>query len=283
MGTPLARPLGSAVLLVLLLFLATKRADADGATMLATDANHVAIQGYDAVGYFTEGKATKGSPEYEYEWDDARWRFTSAAHRDLFAADPDRYMPQYGGYCAGAMESGSVTPADPRNWVIVDGKLYMFRGKVIEQSADDISRADKHWSEVEQRWAARQLAEQQQANLEREVGIGGYDAVAYFTVGRAIKGQSDIEFSFAGRHWYFATAADRDLFAASPDHYRPQYAGRSTMALSWGKDVPGNPEIWTIIDGKLYFNHSALAAKQMMLDAAGTVSKADATWRTMQQ
>jgi YHS domain-containing protein len=262
---------------------ATVPADADGAKLLATDANHIAIQGYDPVGYFTDGRAIKGSEEYEYSWDDARWRFTSAAHRDLFAADPDRYMPQYGGYCAGAMESGVLTPADPRNWVIVDGKLYMFRSKAPkEETANDISKADAHWSEAEKHWAARQLAEQQQAVQERTVGIGGYDAVAYFTEGRAVKGRSDFEFVLEGRIWYFASADDRDLFAADPDRYRPQYGGSSTMALSWGQDVPGNPEIWNIISGKLYFNHSALAAERMMLDSASAVSKADATWRTMQ-
>jgi hypothetical protein len=58
----------------------------------------VAIKGYDPVAYFTEGRAVKGKKEFEYQWEDARWRFASAAHHDLFAADPERYAPKYGGF-----------------------------------------------------------------------------------------------------------------------------------------------------------------------------------------
>ncbi len=58
----------------------------------------VAIKGYDTVAYFTEGRALKGKKEFEFKYEDARWRFSNAANRDLFAADPERYIPQYGGY-----------------------------------------------------------------------------------------------------------------------------------------------------------------------------------------
>ncbi len=58
----------------------------------------VAIKGYDTVAYHTEGRAVKGHSKYSHEWNDAKWHFTSAANRDLFAADPERYAPQYGGY-----------------------------------------------------------------------------------------------------------------------------------------------------------------------------------------
>ena len=58
----------------------------------------VAIKGYDAVAYFTENRAVKGRSEFSHKWNDARWYFASAANRDLFAADPERFAPQYGGY-----------------------------------------------------------------------------------------------------------------------------------------------------------------------------------------
>jgi hypothetical protein len=75
--------------------------------LLATDANHVAIQGYDTVAYFTDHKAIKGSSAYELVWDDAKWQFASAPHRDMFTSNPDHYMPQFGGFCAGAMWGAS--------------------------------------------------------------------------------------------------------------------------------------------------------------------------------
>ena len=63
-----------------------------------TDSFGVAIKGYDPVAYFTEGHPVPGSEAFEYRWQDARWRFASAAHQQLFAANPERYSPQYGGY-----------------------------------------------------------------------------------------------------------------------------------------------------------------------------------------
>lgn len=58
----------------------------------------IAIHGYDTVAYHTENRAVKGKKEFSYEWNDAEWHFASAENRDLFAADPDRYAPQYGGF-----------------------------------------------------------------------------------------------------------------------------------------------------------------------------------------
>ena len=58
----------------------------------------IAIHGYDTVAYHTENRAVKGKKEFSHEWNDAEWHFASAENRDLFAADPDRYAPQYGGF-----------------------------------------------------------------------------------------------------------------------------------------------------------------------------------------
>jgi hypothetical protein len=76
--------------------------------------------------YFTDGKPTPGQPEFQYEWDEHVWRFATAEHRNLFKADPVRYAPQFGNYCAMALSKGEVVVADPENWLINDGKLYVF-------------------------------------------------------------------------------------------------------------------------------------------------------------
>jgi hypothetical protein len=89
------------------------------------DSDNVAIHGYDTVAYFTEGKAVKGSAEFEHVWEDAKWHFASAANRDLFAANPHRYAPQYGGYCALGIAAGEFAQVDPEAWAIIDGKLYL--------------------------------------------------------------------------------------------------------------------------------------------------------------
>jgi hypothetical protein len=85
----------------------------------------LAIKGYDPVAYFTVGKPTPGSPEHEVVWRDARWRFSSAQHRELFAKNPEMYAPQYGGYCAMGVALGMKAEVDPQVWRIVDGRLFL--------------------------------------------------------------------------------------------------------------------------------------------------------------
>ncbi len=87
--------------------------------------DRIAIHGYDTVAYFTEGKPTKGKEEFEHTWEDAKWHFASATNRDLFKANPDRYAPQYGGYCALGLAAGEYADTDPNAFTIVDGKLYL--------------------------------------------------------------------------------------------------------------------------------------------------------------
>jgi YHS domain-containing protein len=86
----------------------------------------LAIKGYDPVAYFTIGRPVRGRPEFEYEWDELNYYFSSAEHRDLFKADPVRYAPQFGNYCAMALAKGELDEANPENWLISDGKLYIF-------------------------------------------------------------------------------------------------------------------------------------------------------------
>ncbi len=89
------------------------------------DNANVAIHGYDTVAYFTDGKPAKGSSEFEHEWEDARWLFSSATNLELFKANPERYAPQFGGYCAGGLAVGEYADVDPELFTIADGKLYL--------------------------------------------------------------------------------------------------------------------------------------------------------------
>jgi hypothetical protein len=150
MHTVIARWVGSLALAFTLQ--ATLPAAADG-TQTTTLPEHIAIQGYDVVSYFTDGKPVKGSTEISLPFDESKWLFSNASHKEMFAADPDRYMPQYGGMCAGGMALGVSVPANPDNWVIVDGKLYMVSGGADDladwkaHAAENIKAADKIWTE----------------------------------------------------------------------------------------------------------------------------------------
>jgi enamine deaminase RidA (YjgF/YER057c/UK114 family) len=116
----------------------------------------LSISGYDPVAYFTDGKPVQGKSEVEYLWHKLRWRFASPAHRDLFAKEPDRYTPQYDGYCAmgvSAGEEGHKDTVDPEAWAIVDGKLYLTHMPQAmddwrQKPADYIKQADANWAAV---------------------------------------------------------------------------------------------------------------------------------------
>jgi hypothetical protein len=86
----------------------------------------LAIKGYDPVAYFTDRKPVQGLPEFEYVWNEHRYHFASAAHRDAFKADPVHYAPQFGNFCAMALSKGQIVVADPENWLVSDDKLYVF-------------------------------------------------------------------------------------------------------------------------------------------------------------
>lgn len=110
----------------------------------------LALSGFDAVAYFTESRAVKGDPRFEHEWHGVRWQFVSAAHRDAFAGSPEKYAPQYGGYCAYAVSRNHTAPTDPQAWKVVDGKLYLNFDKNVrslweKELPDAIARADRNW------------------------------------------------------------------------------------------------------------------------------------------
>ena len=113
----------------------------------------VAIDGTDAVAYFSEGKAVAGSAAHTFAWKGATWRFKNAANRDAFAAAPDRYAPQFGGYCAWAVSQGYTADVDPEAWTIHQGQLYLnyskgVRAKWSQDIPGNIAKGRRNWPKV---------------------------------------------------------------------------------------------------------------------------------------
>jgi len=114
-------------------------------------APRVAIKGYDPVAYFTVGEPVRGHASLAYDWDDSRYYFSSARHRDLFDADPDRYAPRFSGLCTTAILEGDRYEADPTYWSIKDGKLYLFgtqEGKESFEKHPEPERAEQAWQRL---------------------------------------------------------------------------------------------------------------------------------------
>jgi YHS domain-containing protein len=110
----------------------------------------VAIGGYDPVAYFTDGRAIKGRPGFSARHDGATYWFASAAHRDQFVAAPQRYLPQYGGYCAYGVAQGGKFDVDPTAFAVVDGKLYLNLDHDVQtlwrkDVPGFIQKADQQW------------------------------------------------------------------------------------------------------------------------------------------
>ncbi len=111
---------------------------------------NLAVKGGDPVAYFLQGEPLQGRRQYTHEWQVATWRFVSAENRDRFAANPEDYAPQYGGYCAWAVAQGYTAPIDPTAWNIVEGKLYLNYDKNVQTKWEKdiprfIEQADKNW------------------------------------------------------------------------------------------------------------------------------------------
>jgi YHS domain-containing protein len=110
----------------------------------------LALEGYDVVSYFESSEAHQGSADYVHRYRGADWQFASAAHRALFAANPERFAPQYGNYCAFAVSRGGTAHGDPKLWAIVGDKLYLNNNRFAmdlwdEDRPGNIAAGDQNW------------------------------------------------------------------------------------------------------------------------------------------
>lgn len=128
------------------------------------DVNDVAIQGYDTVSYFTNGKPMQGNAEYTATYKNAIYHFSSESNRDLFRANPAKYAPQYGGYCAMGVALNKKLDTDPTAWRIVNDKLYLNLNHAVQKKwltdvPGNIQTAEVNWPEISRKTVAELNAE----------------------------------------------------------------------------------------------------------------------------
>ncbi|MEP7109361.1 MAG: YHS domain-containing (seleno)protein [Ferruginibacter sp.] len=112
-----------------------------------------AIRGYDPVAYFKEGQPVKGGTGLSFEWKGSVWLFSTKENLELFKATPEKYAPQYGGYCAYGTADGHKASTDPGAWTIVDGKLYLNYNKNVQslwnkKQKEFIEQANNNWPKI---------------------------------------------------------------------------------------------------------------------------------------
>ncbi len=123
------------------------------------------------------------------------------------------------------------------------------------------------------------LGAQAQNNVDSSgLALKGYDPVAYFTEKRPVQGKAEFTAPHAGATYRFASAANRDAFAAAPGKYAPQYGGYCAFGMASGYKAPIEPDAWTVVDGKLYLNYNQSVRSRWASDIPGFLRKADANW-----
>ena len=143
-------PLRQILAVCLLSLFVTGSALADSPIAAVNSEHGLAVKGYDPVSYFTTGKPTPGLAQFSTTYKGATYRFASAEDRDRFIAAPEKFVPQYGGYCAYAISLNKIADIDPDEWTIVNDKLYLNNGFLAQSlwsldKSGNIVRGDHNW------------------------------------------------------------------------------------------------------------------------------------------
>ncbi len=251
------------------------------------DADGVIIDGYDAVAFFTDNKPVKGDPQFKYQYEGATYHFSSQGHLDLFKSNPEKYKPQFGGWCAYAVSLGRVAPIDVSTFSIVNGRLVIQHNQRAvngwdKDVAGNLAKADKYWPAVAANNGKQITTEEEKSFLNNTdpdgVILQGYDAVAYFTDNKAIKGDPKFSARYNGATYWFASDEHASLFKDNPSKYAPQYGAFCGYAMSLNKLRPVDPAIFQIEDGRLILQHTQDAYTQFNKDLKGNTAKADMNW-----
>jgi len=250
-------------------------------TLTNIDSSGLVIEGYDPVAYFTDQKPVPGDPAHRTAWCGGVYQFANAGHKAMFDAEPAKYAPRFGGYCAYAASIDTISPISPDQWEVVDGRLILQHNKRAwdkwhEDPEGNLIKADKNWPGLVERNGAtpRTLV-----NIDAEgTAIGGYDPVAYFTGGAPAKGDPTLARTFNGATYRFVSKEHKDMFEQNPSRYVPAFGGFCGYAASINRISPVNPEIWTIVDGRLVLQHTPAAYELFNADVSGNFARASTNW-----
>lgn len=239
------------------------------------------IEGYDPVAYFTDMKPVRGEPAFRSTYDGGVYQFTSAGHKAMFDAEPEKYAPRFGGYCAYAASIDTVSPVDPAYWEIVDNRLILQHNKKAwdawhKDAAGNLVKADKNWPGLVDRNGSppRALVNADAAGLALE----GYDPTSYFTDHKPLKGDPKLARTYQGVTYYFVDTDHKNAFEKDPAKYIPEFGGFCGYAASINKVSPVSPEIWQIVDGRLVLQHTPEAYRLFNEDVPKNYAKAEKNW-----
>ena len=252
-----------------------------------TNDNEVILNGYDPVAFFTDNKPVKGNSNFQFKYNDATYYFASQENLNLFEGNPEKYQPQFGGWCAYAVSLGRIAPIDVNTFSIINGRLVIQHNQRAvngwnKDAQGNLQLADKYWPEVVKHGGKQIITAEEKTflnNIDREgITLQGYDAVAYFSENKAVKGDPKFNARYNGATYWFSSQEHADAFKDRPAMFAPHYGSFCGYAMSLGKLRPIDPFIFQFVDGRLILQHTRDAYNQFNKDIEGNIAKADRNW-----
>jgi len=257
----------------------------------------VALDGYDPITYRAEGgsRPAPGSSELLVRRAGVTYHFASEANKQVFLADPARFEPAYGGWCAYAMAKGQKVAPKPSEFVVSGGRLFVFttgtfsdpRDLWLEDEAALLPEADRVWEDFSGETPPSSVTRDLTLlNLgEGSLALQGYDPVAYFAAGggKPTKGKAALAVEHEGVVYHFANETHRKRFAADPAAFEPSFGGYCAYALAKTGDlVEIDPESFLIEDGRLlvFYNGWFNDTRASWTEEGGLLPEADRRWAT---
>lgn len=234
----------------------------------AVTAESVALRGYCPVAYLAQGKAAVGSKEFRVEHLGQVYYCASDANRQAFLADPNKYLPQFGGLCTMALGGpyGKRIESDPTVFEVVDGKVYLFSSERAKRYYDKNDPA-----------GVRKKAEE----LWNAPGLKGYCPVSYWSAEGPVKGDARYKSAYGDAVYHLSSEAAKKQFDAEPTKYLPEYRGFCAVGVSTNRRHPGDAEAYRLHEGRLFLFFDQQTRSKFDADPASIVAAADEKWQTL--
>jgi len=275
------------LILVFTFFSAFAFAQSTEPSLLNLNSKGVILDGYDPVAFFTDNKPVLGDAQFQTNYQGAIYYFANKEHLDAFMANPEKYKPQFGAYCAYAVSLGRTAPIDVNTFSIVDGRLLLQHNQRAvngwnKDVKGNLDLADKYWPKVVAN-KGKQITTDDEKKFLNNVNtdgliLEGYDVVSYFTGDKPVMGNKDFEARYQGATYWFSTAENANKFKDNPEKFAPQFGGFCGYAVSLGKLRPVNPLIYQLYKGKLILQHTQEAYDIFNKDLDKNVMKAESNW-----